>query len=42
MKKFYLMLLCLFCLTLSVSACSGEPEEGAPGDSTPTPEYTDP
>ena len=42
MKKYLLLMVCLFCLMLTLPGCSGESEEGVPGDSTPTPEYTDP
>ncbi|WP_291168884.1 hypothetical protein [Gimesia sp.] len=42
MKKLLLCMFCFTCLALTTSGCSGEPEEGVPGDSTPTPEYTDP
>tara|TARA_R110002124_G_scaffold11630_7_gene55640 strand:+ start:1295 stop:1585 length:291 start_codon:yes stop_codon:yes gene_type:complete len=42
MKKLMLCLFCLTCLALTTSGCSGEPEEGVTGDTTPTPEYTDP
>lgn len=42
MKKYLMLLVCLFCLTFSLPGCSGESEDGITGDSTPTPEYTDP
>lgn len=42
MKHCLLLMVCLFCLILSLPGCSGESEEGTTGDSTPTPEYTDP
>jgi|GEM_PF-2109131 len=36
------LLLLMFCLMLIMSGCSSESEEGVTGDTTPTPEYTDP
>ncbi|WP_417385562.1 hypothetical protein [Gimesia sp.] len=42
MKKLLLCMFCLTCLALTVSGCSEKPEEGVTGDTTPTPEYTDP
>lgn len=42
MKKHLLLIVCAMGLILTAVGCSGEPEEGVPGDSTPTPEYTDP
>ncbi|MFH1302694.1 MAG: hypothetical protein ABIK07_16650 [Planctomycetota bacterium] len=42
MKNYLLLMVCLFCLMLTMPGCSGDSEEGVPGDSTPTPEYTDP
>jgi len=42
MKKLLLCMICLTCLALTVSGCSEKTEEGVIGDTTPTPEYTDP
>jgi len=42
MKKLLLCMFCLLSMTLAATGCSGEPEEGVIGDTTPTPEYTDP
>lgn len=42
MKKLSLFLICLICITLNTVGCSEQDDEGVIGDTTPTPEYTDP
>lgn len=42
MKNVLRLMACLLCITISMAGCSSEQEEGVTGDTTPTPEYTDP
>ncbi|QDU10102.1 hypothetical protein [Gimesia aquarii] len=42
MKNYLQIIVCLICMILTMPGCSSEQEEGVTGDTTPTPEYTDP
>lgn len=42
MNNILRLMVCLICIIITMAGCSGEQQEGVTGDTTPTPEYTDP